>query len=190
MIIERSRSGAGFRSGSAPRTTGSGSGSRRPKNIRNTAANIRPLFHNAELTPLLTSTWHQSEGRTESCPSAIISGPLATTSSTRPRAFCRMEMACWCEMLLSRTSTLKLRQYTTYLALDIYHQKRLVIRVGKNPVFFFKNPAQWFFWVFLGLLGFLGFFWVFCPDGRIFRVFFSFTNTFRCIQTLNYNHSY
>ncbi len=39
----------------------------------------------------------------------------------------------------------------------------------------------WFFGVFLGFLaqtrGFLGF-------------FFNFTNTFRCIQTLNYNHSY
>ncbi len=27
----------------------------------------------------------------------------------------------------------------------------------KNPVFFSKNPAQWFFWV-------LGVFWAFCPD--------------------------
>ncbi len=39
-------------------------------------------------------------------------------------------------------------------------------------------------------LCFLGFFVFFCPDERVFRVFCSFTNTFRCIQTLNYNHSY
>jgi hypothetical protein len=36
----------------------------------------------------------------------------------------------------------------------------------------------------------LGFFGFFCPDERVFRVFSSFMNTFRCIQTLNYNHSY
>jgi len=66
-------------------------------------------------------------------------------------------------------------------------------RVGKNQVFFKKpSPVGFFgfFLVFLGFLGFFGFFWVFCPDERVFRVFFSFTNTFRCIQTLNYNHSY
>ncbi len=51
----------------------------------------------------------------------------------------------------------------------------------KKPGFFFKNPAQWVFLVFFGF---------FCPDERVFTVFFSFTNTFRCIQTLNYNHSY
>ncbi len=34
------------------------------------------------------------------------------------------------------------------------------------------------------------FFLFFCPDERVYRAFFSFTNTFRCIQTLNYNHSY
>jgi hypothetical protein len=75
---------------------------------------------------------------------------------------------------------------------------RQIHRVGKNPVFFFlKKPAQWvflgffgFFWVFLGFLVFLGFFGFFCPDERVFRVFCSFTNTLRCIQTLNYNHSY
>jgi hypothetical protein len=88
--------------------------------MEKSTANIRQLVHNAEFTQLLTSTWHQSEGSTESCPSAIISGPLATTSSTRPRAFCRMEMACWCEMLLSRTCTLKLRQYTTSCSGKVY----------------------------------------------------------------------
>jgi hypothetical protein len=42
--------------------------------------------------------------------------------------------------------------------------------VGKNPGFFKKTQPSGFFWVFLG--------------------FFAQTNTFRCIQTLNYNHSY
>jgi hypothetical protein len=55
-------------------------------------------------------------------------------------------------------------------------------RVGKNPFFYKPSPV--------GFLGFFGFFWVFCPDERVIRVFFSFTNTFRCIQTLNYNHFY
>ncbi len=49
-----------------------------------------------------------------------------------------------------------------------------------------KKQPSGFFWVFWV---FLGFFWVFCPEERVFRVFFSFTNTFGCIQTLNYNHS-
>ncbi len=68
-------------------------------------------------------------------------------------------------------------------------------RVGKNPGFL-KNPAQWVFLFFFGFFGFFGFFWVFfgflgffCPDEKVFRVFFSFTNTFKCIQTLNCNHS-
>ncbi len=63
----------------------------------------------------------------------------------------------------------------------------------KNPGFFFKPSPVGFFVFFLCFFGFLGFFWVFlgffCSDERVFRVFFSFTNTFRCIQTLNYNHS-
>jgi len=60
-------------------------------------------------------------------------------------------------------------------------------RVGKNPGFFKKTQPSGFVWVFLGFFGFFGFF---CPDERVFRVFFSFTNTFRCIQTLSFNHSY
>jgi hypothetical protein len=59
---------------------------------------------------------------------------------------------------------------------------------------FKKKPAQWFFWVIWGFFGFFVFFlFLFlyiCPEERVFRVFFSFKNTFRCIQTLNYNHSY
>ena len=62
----------------------------------------------------------------------------------------------------------------------------------KKPGFFKKiQPSGflkvffWFFWVFWFFFGFFGFF---CPDERVFRAFFSFTNTFRCIQTLNYNH--
>ncbi len=46
----------------------------------------------------------------------------------------------------------------------------------KTRVFKKKKPAQW---VFLGFLFFFLVFWVFfCPDERVFRVFFSFTNTF------------
>jgi hypothetical protein len=41
-----------------------------------------------------------------------------------------------------------------------------------------------FFWVFLF------FFCFFLPRREGFRAFFSVTNTFRCILTLNYNHSY
>ncbi len=50
-----------------------------------------------------------------------------------------------------------------------------------SPVGFFG--FFWVFWVF-------GFFGVFLPRREGFRGFFSFKNTFRCIQTLNYNHSY
>jgi hypothetical protein len=46
------------------------------------------------------------------------------------------------------------------------------------------------FWVFLGFFGFFGFFWFFLPGKEGFRVFFSVKNTFRRIQTSNYNHSY
>ena len=31
----------------------------------------------------------------------VFSSLRATTSSTRPRAFCRIDIACWCEMLES-----------------------------------------------------------------------------------------
>jgi hypothetical protein len=55
----------------------------------------------------------------------------------------------------------------------------------KKPGLKKKNPAQW---VFLGF--FLGFFLYICPEERVFIVFFSFKNTFWCIRTLNYNHSY
>ncbi len=48
---------------------------------------------------------------------------------------------------------------------------------------FLKNQAQCFF-------GFFGFLYIFAQK-RVFRAFsVSFKNTFRCIQTLNYNHSY
>jgi hypothetical protein len=53
-----------------------------------------------------------------------------------------------------------------------------LLRVGKNPGFLKKNPAQWVFWFFLVFFGFFGFFWVFLPGREGFRVFFSFTNTF------------
>jgi hypothetical protein len=71
-------------------------------------------------------------------------------------------------------------------------------RLGKNPFFFKKTRFSGFFyfifflffWVFLGFFfGFFGFFYIFAQKGE-FLGFFSFKNTFRCIQTLNYNHSY
>jgi hypothetical protein len=46
--------------------------------------------------------------------------------------------------------------------------KFLISRVGKNPGFLKKKPAQW---GFLGFFGFFGFFWVFwgffCPEERV-----------------------
>jgi hypothetical protein len=59
-------------------------------------------------------------------------------------------------------------------------------RVGKNPGLKKNTPTQWFFWFFLG---FFGFFYIFAQK-REFLGFFSFKNTLRCIQTLNYNHTY
>ncbi len=67
-------------------------------------------------------------------------------------------------------------------------------RVGKNPVFLKKNPSPaGFLCVFLCFFVFFVYFWFFLgffADERVFRVFFSFTNTLRWIQTLNYNRSY
>jgi hypothetical protein len=64
------------------------------------------------------------------------------------------------------------------------------VRVGKNLGFKKKSSPVGFLGFFGFFYRFFGFFWVFCPDERVFRVFFSFTNTLRCIQILNYNHSY
>ncbi len=60
-------------------------------------------------------------------------------------------------------------------------------RGGKNSGLK-KNQPSGFFGGFFGFFGF--FFGFFCPEERVFWGFFSFTNTFGCIQTLNYNHSY
>jgi hypothetical protein len=51
---------------------------------------------------------------------------------------------------------------------------------------FFNQPSGFFgfFW------GFFGFFNICAQKRGVLRVFFGFKNTFRCIQTLNYNHSY
>jgi hypothetical protein len=46
-------------------------------------------------------------------------------------------------------------------------------RVGKNPGFLKKNPAQWVFWVLLGYLGFFGVFLGFFAQTRGFLGFFS-----------------
>jgi hypothetical protein len=60
----------------------------------------------------------------------------------------------------------------------------------KNPVFFKPSPVV--FLVFFGFLGFFGFFWFFYIFAQKieFLRFFSFKNTFRCIKTLNYYHTY
>ncbi len=52
-------------------------------------------------------------------------------------------------------------------------------RVGKNPGFFSKkNQPSGVFCFFLVFLVFLGFFWVFCPEEKVFRVFFQFHKYF------------
>jgi hypothetical protein len=48
-------------------------------------------------------------------------------------------------------------------------------RVGKNPGFLKKIPAQWFFF---GFFGFFGFFWVFFAQTRGFLGFFQFDEYF------------
>jgi hypothetical protein len=52
--------------------------------------------------------------------------------------------------------------------------------------FFLTSPVVflWVFWVFLYTVP------IYLPRRESFYGFFSFKNTFRCIQTLNYNHSY
>ncbi len=61
----------------------------------------------------------------------------------------------------------------------------------KNVFFFKPSPVVFLgflvFWVFFW---FFGFFYIFAQKKEEFLGFFSFKNTFRCIQTLNYNHSY
>jgi hypothetical protein len=49
----------------------------------------------------------------------------------------------------------------------------VTFRVGKNPGFFWKNPAQWLFLGFFGFYGFFLFFWGFFAQTRGFLGFFS-----------------
>jgi hypothetical protein len=57
------------------------------------------------------------------------------------------------------------------------------VKAGLEKRRFKKKTAQWVFWGFFGVfLGFFGFF-IFSQK-REFLGFFSFKNTFRCIQTL------
>jgi hypothetical protein len=75
--------------------------------------------------------------------------------------------------------------------------KRPQAGLEKKPGFLKKSSAQWvfflfFFVVFLGFrvfFVFFVFFYIFAQK-REFLGFFSFKNTFRCMQTLNYNHAY
>jgi hypothetical protein len=62
-------------------------------------------------------------------------------------------------------------------------------RIGKNPVKKKKLSPVGFFWGGGGVWVFGFFFLYICPEERVFRVYFSFKNSFRFIQTLNYNHS-
>jgi hypothetical protein len=52
-----------------------------------------------------------------------------------------------------------------------------------------KKPAQWVFFVFLFFFGFWVFLYI-CLEERVFRVSSVSRILFRCIQTLNYNHSH
>ncbi len=65
-------------------------------------------------------------------------------------------------------------------------------RVGKNPGLKKNQPSVlflvlfgFFLFFFCFFLGFFGFFKYICPEERVFRVFFSFKNTFRCIILTN-----
>jgi hypothetical protein len=67
-------------------------------------------------------------------------------------------------------------------------QKKAVEKAGlERTRFFFKpSPAVFFvcFW------GFFGVFFIYLPRRESFKGLFSFKNTFKCIQTLSYDHSY
>jgi hypothetical protein len=68
----------------------------------------------------------------------------------------------------------------------------LRLYAGLEKTCFFFKPSP----VVIFLCGFFGFFFSFLvfvyifAQMRKFLGFFSFKNTFRCIQTLNFNHSY
>jgi hypothetical protein len=63
------------------------------------------------------------------------------------------------------------------------------VKAGLEKTRFKKKTSSVFFFRFLGFFRVFGFFFIFAQK-REFLGFFSFKNTFRCIQTLNYNHSY
>ncbi len=100
------------------------------------------------------------------------------------------------ELFLPKNLSLSSKKYGVGIR-DLGSGKNLFRTGLEKTRVFFKKPSPvgflfffGFFRVFWGFLGFFGFFWVFLPRREGFRVFFSFKNTFRCIQTLNYNHSY
>jgi hypothetical protein len=81
---------------------------------------------------------------------------------------------------------LRLRGGVIEPSLRLLAQKYNCDKAGLEKILL-KRPAQW---VFFGFFLVFRVFLYICPEERVFRVFFSFKNTFRCIQTLNYNHSY
>jgi hypothetical protein len=64
---------------------------------------------------------------------------------------------------------------------------RVFSEVGLEKTRVKKNQPSVFFWVFWV---FLGFSYIFAQKRDFLGFFFSFMNTFRCIQTLNDSHSY
>jgi hypothetical protein len=103
----------------------------------------------------------------------------------------------------------QIQELVEAVVLPMTHKDRFVNLGIKPPkAGLQKTPAQWVFVFFCFFSGFLVFFWffglfrvfwgvfwvfiyIYLPRSEVFfRVFFSFKNTFRCIQTLNYNHSY
>jgi hypothetical protein len=121
--------------------------------------------------------------RTRACASTATpapSPPLAATSSSCTRTLC------------TAASALPATSAPTPPAARQGWKKPVGFLGGFGGLWFFGGFFR-FFWVFLGFIGFfLVFFWFFYifAQKRDFLGFFSVKNTFRCIQTLNYNHSY
>ncbi len=84
----------------------------------------------------------------------------------------------WLNLLMLRI----LKTFAAFLQLFAYPKSGL----EKTRVFLKKIQPTSFF---LGGRGFWAFFYIYLPRRESFKGFFSFKNTFRCIQTFNYNHS-
>jgi hypothetical protein len=71
----------------------------------------------------------------------------------------------------------------------LVRSKSFTEQAGLEKTRVLKKNQPSVFLVFLGFWIFFCFFYIFAQKIEFLR-FFSFKNTFRCIQTLNYNHSY